>query len=65
MIYHGVNAGTCLATSADDGLILIIDTQIKRYGGRLGHRDSRIGEKSWRFRSSSDRGTVRGSDGHN
>ena len=21
MIYHGVNAGTCLATSADDGLI--------------------------------------------
>ena len=22
-------------------------TQIKRYGGRLGHRDSRIGEKSW------------------
>ena len=40
-------------------------TQIKRYGGRLGYRDSRIGEKSWRFRSSSDRGTVRGSDGHN
>ena len=40
-------------------------TQIKRYGGRLGHRDSRIGEKSWRFRSSSDRGTVRGSDGRN
>ena len=24
-----------------------IQTQIKRYGGRLGHRDSRIGEKSW------------------
>ena len=23
------------------------DTQIKRYGGRLGHRDSRIGETSW------------------
>ena len=39
-------------------------SQIKRYGGRLGHRDSRIGEKSWRFRSSSDRGTVLGSDGH-
>ena len=25
----------------------LIPTQIKRYGGRLGHRDSRIGEKSW------------------
>ena len=23
------------------------DTQIKRYGGQLGYRDSRIGEKSW------------------
>ena len=22
-------------------------TQIKRYGGQLGYRDSRIGEKSW------------------
>ena len=25
----------------------LVVTQIKRYGGRLGHRDSRIGEKSW------------------
>ena len=25
----------------------LILTQIKRYGGRLGYRDSRIGEKSW------------------
>ena len=46
-------------------IAVYVFTQIKRYGGRLGHRDSRIGEKSWRFRSSSDRGTVRGSDGHN
>ena len=29
----------------DDWLVLY--TQIKRYGGQLGYRDSRIGEKSW------------------
>ena len=35
-------------------------SQIKRYGGRRGHRDSRIGEKRWRFGIRSERGTVRG-----
>ena len=45
----------------------IIDdyTQIKRYGGRRGHRDSRIGEKRWRFGIRSERGTVRGSEVRN
>ena len=43
------------------GWDIMQQSQIKRY---VGHRDSRIGEKSWRFRSSSDRGTVLGSDGH-
>ena len=33
-------------TSKDDESPFV-QTQIKRYGGRLGHRDSRIGEKSW------------------
>ena len=28
-------------------LALMVMTQIKRYGGQLGYRDSRIGEKSW------------------
>ena len=28
-------------------LFLSVLTQIKRYGGQLGYRDSRIGEKSW------------------
>ena len=26
---------------------MLVTTQIKRYGGQLGYRDSRIGEKSW------------------
>ena len=38
---RGNNFGTTL------GDISHVYTQIKRYGGRLGHRDSRIGEKSW------------------
>ena len=32
---------------AAGGAISYVMTQIKRYGDRLGHRDSRIGEKSW------------------
>ena len=40
-------------------------SQIKRYGGRRGHRDSRIGEKRWRFGIRSERGTVRGSEVRN
>ena len=33
--------------SLEPGIRRIVQTQIKRYGGRLGHMDSRIGEKSW------------------
>ena len=43
----------------------IQESQIKRYGGRRGHRDSRIGEKRWRFGIRSERGTVRGSEVRN